>query len=347
MTILQENFAEDMPDLYQILGLSRDVGQDPDCQKIIKKAYIKKVSLCHPDKYPGRKDMEEYFELITTAYNVLSNEKERNEYNLRLSIEKKEDTFTALMDGFKKYIDEQKNKDDDKEISRCGPSTKDPSQNCIFINDCCPLNRIPNYDSISVSRHRPFEDISEELDKKHGYDPNSFKIINEKDTKAILDEMRNKRISQDGVIQPSRIFDEGEKFDIEKFNEAFDLVHTKVDKLKGNKKEDQSLMKVDPLPAPWDNNNRIIVFGDVNDFNSLYKDDDCNSKYYSTIEEETPPSKTLTKEEVKNLKGAHYVKHHNDKESNYYKNIKIKLNERKTMEKLNNMTTPKIDPRFS
>ena len=39
----------DLPDLYNILGLTSDVCKESNCNEIIQKAYIKKAKVCHPD----------------------------------------------------------------------------------------------------------------------------------------------------------------------------------------------------------------------------------------------------------------------------------------------------------
>lgn len=73
-----------VPDLYRILGLTKDVCKEPNCSEIIKKAYKKRARHCHPDKNPGVKDAEEIFRLLNSAYEILNNEKDRNEYNHKL-----------------------------------------------------------------------------------------------------------------------------------------------------------------------------------------------------------------------------------------------------------------------
>ncbi len=65
-----------MKDYYKILNLA------PDClQADIKKAYRKLAIQHHPDKNDGDKKSEERFKLIAEAYDVLSDEVTRNEYD--------------------------------------------------------------------------------------------------------------------------------------------------------------------------------------------------------------------------------------------------------------------------
>jgi len=76
----------DYPNLYAILGLSINVCKEPNCNELIKRAYIKKARDCHPDKNPGSKVAEELFELLTGAFDILKDEKQRNQYNQKFSM---------------------------------------------------------------------------------------------------------------------------------------------------------------------------------------------------------------------------------------------------------------------
>jgi curved DNA-binding protein CbpA len=65
-----------MKDYYKILNLP------PDCpQADIKKAYRKLAVQHHPDKNDGDKKSEERFKLVAEAYDILSDETTRNEYD--------------------------------------------------------------------------------------------------------------------------------------------------------------------------------------------------------------------------------------------------------------------------
>lgn len=63
-------------DYYDLLGVSRDAGQDE-----IKKAYRKKAVKYHPDKNPGDAKAEEKFKEISHAYEVLSDTGKRRQYD--------------------------------------------------------------------------------------------------------------------------------------------------------------------------------------------------------------------------------------------------------------------------
>ncbi len=65
-----------MDDLYAELGLTKEASQDD-----IKKAYRKLAFQYHPDRNQGNPAAEEKFKKITAAYDVLSDETKRRQYD--------------------------------------------------------------------------------------------------------------------------------------------------------------------------------------------------------------------------------------------------------------------------
>ena len=63
-------------DFYRALGVSKDASADE-----IKKAYRKLAKQYHPDRNPGDKSAEDRFKEIGEAYQVLSNESDRKQYD--------------------------------------------------------------------------------------------------------------------------------------------------------------------------------------------------------------------------------------------------------------------------
>lgn len=63
-------------DFYEVLGVSRSADKGS-----IKKAYFKLAKECHPDIRPGDEKAAEKFKEVTEAYEVLSDDKQRELYN--------------------------------------------------------------------------------------------------------------------------------------------------------------------------------------------------------------------------------------------------------------------------
>lgn len=66
----------DVKDYYDVLGVSEDAGQ-----KEIKKAYRKLAREYHPDRNPDKPEAEDKFKEVQEAYDVLSDEEKRKEYD--------------------------------------------------------------------------------------------------------------------------------------------------------------------------------------------------------------------------------------------------------------------------
>lgn len=85
---------------YKVLGLDRKKGSLPDKTEI-KKAYRKKSLEVHPDKNPSP-EASAAFKVVQDAYECLSDDKKRNEYEIKLVIE--EERITMQRNIMKDWI---------------------------------------------------------------------------------------------------------------------------------------------------------------------------------------------------------------------------------------------------
>ena len=64
------------PDYYEVLGVKKNASEEE-----VKKAYRKLAREFHPDRNPGDKNAEGKFKEVQEAYDVLSDQKKRSQYD--------------------------------------------------------------------------------------------------------------------------------------------------------------------------------------------------------------------------------------------------------------------------
>lgn len=184
---------ESIPDLYKYLGLTISVCDEPNCDEIIHKAYMRKALACHPDKHPGRKDVAEVFRLLTESYEILSTEKGRNSYNAKLGLSKQaRRDFRSLKRESEAYH----------------------TESTARIEGLTP----------------EFKEKMRQMDLDHGYDSSSGGVISKQDARKRLNDLTSTRSLQDQENLPENLF-EGMPFNSALFNAAFDEYHKKEESI--------------------------------------------------------------------------------------------------------------------
>ena len=176
----------DNVDLYAILDIPRDADSD-----IIKKQYRNLAKKYHPDK-GGSNNL---FALLTYAYNILSNDSLRLEYNRKFEIqdiEKK--NHIKLKDSFMKSIDglQHNNVDDAKKEFKKNNKNLDKKHNFNRknINDkisSTDINKVIK--ELELSREQDdIECIKDPIFNNDNFNLNKFNVLfNENNKKEIIE----------------------------------------------------------------------------------------------------------------------------------------------------------------
>lgn len=266
--------------LYDVL----DVPQDCETKEI-KDAYRSLVKKFHPDKPGGDPEM---FELITHAYNVLVNPKSRQEYDEVYALSKQvESTHFSLKEKAAAYYEAL-----EKESSK---KTKDESK-------------------------IDFEKAFEEMDRKHGLNRKELDSdkLTDKDTKRRLRDIQLAREQDDIENIHEKLFEDG-RFDLAKFNAAFDALH------KGH----TELIQHNGNPDAWNTvDDYGSNFGTVNNYDDLYTDNiGLGTSQFGSVKLDPTKKKKLTKAEIEKLAAVDYTKGHNYRDKNYNKSLEERMRE--------------------
>lgn len=271
--------------LYDILNVSSDC-----TRRDLKRAYRKLVLEFHPDKPNGD---EEMFELITHAYNVLSNEESRCEY----------DELYKLS----------------KQIDNSHFDLKDQSNSHFKAQETSVIKRSKD------ELENDFKNAFSDLDKKHNYSRSDTSInkIAERDALGRLDDLKMTREQQDLDNIHDELFDSNRPINTAKFNEAWELMH----------KGPLELIKHEGNPDAWlGPDTGDVSYSSIDNYDNLYADDDDNygieGSTYGPVNFDQSSGKKLSKSDIGKLSGSDYTNNHNKKEDNYEDLIKKRLHDR-------------------
>lgn len=192
--------------LYDVLDL------DPECtKKDIIQAYRKLVKIYYPDRPTGDSDL---FELINQAFDVLSNDEKRAEYDSLQRMSKKVNkSHGDRKDEFKHFQKLQT----EAEITK----TKDQAE-LEFKSSMALLD-----DKVGFRRDQYFDEEKNKLQKE--------------DMLNLAKDLELERDQDDIEYKPQQIFAPGEAFNIRKFNKAFEKAkkrgNTDIEVLKNPKEK--------------------------------------------------------------------------------------------------------------
>ena len=267
--------------LYDVLNIPND-----STPKLIKDSYRKLVKEFHPDRPSGDAEM---FELITHAYNILINTSSRKEYDEIFNLSKQCETVHFDLKG--------------------------QSSSFLKAQDSDTTNK-----KSKKEKQNDFVKENETFDRKHGYkrEKEILDKLSEKDTSRKLWDLKLAREQDDIENIQEKIFNE--KFDISRFNKAYDELH----------ETRNELIKHTGNPDAWNNLiNDDTNFTSLENYENLYvEDENLGTTHYSNIKNDTSKKKKLTKEDIEKLEECEYTKNHNFIDEDYSKFLEEKLHER-------------------
>lgn len=271
--------------LYDVLEVSNDATPTE-----IKNAYRKLVKKFHPDKPKGDAEM---FELISDAYNKLSSEETRKEYDILYKLsEQSKKGHTNLKNQADQYYKSQ-------DTSVTNKKSKDELKN-------------------------EFISVMADMDKKHNYKrDDDEEPIPEESLNRRFDDLTMCREQDDIELTHENLFEDTQYSD-NKFNAAWDAMHGGPNEIiphSGN-----------PLGwggFQGDNAGYSTIDGQ----SELYVENDLNigveGQDYSNINFEKDIKKKINKNDLNKIKNADYTSNHNSIDENYNKSLDEKLAERK------------------
>lgn len=271
--------------LYDVLNVASNCSR-----KEIKNAYRKLVKEFHPDKPGGDAEM---FELITHAYNLLSNEESRADYDKFFELSKQSDgNFFKMRESASDFYKMQEN------------SVKDDT-------------RTENEKKLDFKREM------ENMDKKHGFnnDDDYTKGIPLEDIEERFRDIEIVREQQDIEEAPEKLLNPNEPFNAKKFNAIFDALYS-------NKNE---MIPHNGNPDGWNVGTFDASYSNLDNYGDIYTEGNGNS--YSSINLDMGSKNKLSKKDINNIEDADYTDNHNICDDDYQKSLEEKLMEREQQSK--------------
>jgi len=284
---------------YDVLGVSPSATLAD-----IKKHFRKLVIKYHPDnKEFGDATL---FALAARAYECLSDEQKREEYDRLRNIEEKarKSDFVNHKRAFEEYIKAQEEENNPKAIEHAKQRFAIEFQN---------------------------------MDKKRGFDRSKYeeKPISVNDALKRMRDIELEREQEELGFMQENLFDNGQKFDHEKFHALFEKMY------KTNDDNGQIVRHGNPTAfntnigtsfVPYDDNNvGDDLYGEEN-----YDEDESGNGLYSNFGN-YKQNISVTKDDMRNMNNfKSSYNSHNEKTSDYKSEIERKLREREQEDKLYN-----------
>ena len=271
--------------LYDVLDISHDVTPIE-----LKKAYRKLVKEYYPRRPNGDAEM---FELITHAYNILSNDESRKEY-----------------DGIYKLS---------KQSNKSHTSLKTQSDKYYKAQETTAVKK--SKEELEIEFKKSMNEMDHKRKYKRGKTSDS---IDEKDASRRFKDLEMARIQEDIELTHDQIFKDG-RVDDGMFNAAWDESHNGSMNMiphSGNPNAWNGLVSNDSSYSSVDQYDDVYA-EDINNYT-------INDQNFSSVNFDSNDTKNnLTKEQVAKLKPSSYTSEHNVTGKDYNKLLEERLNDRK------------------
>jgi curved DNA-binding protein CbpA len=266
--------------LYDVLRVDKNASW-----QTIKNAYRKLVPIYHPD----RGGDPELFELITNAFNILSNSSSRSEYDDLTKLAKQS---TSDYSALKKAADD---------FFKAQELTEE------------------EYNEQQTNAKKLFKMENSNLNRKHNFDPTDVGPIEENILNTRMRDLEVTREQDEIELSQDKLFD-GADFNLAKFNAVFDAMHKRNDELIPHSGNPNAFNDANDISFGSYNNSYDTLYDE-----SEYVGDNTNANINLNNKKST---KKISKNDIKNIEPVDYVKGHNKKDVNYNRSLEELMKER-------------------